>query len=175
MTFAIALAACGGSGGDIPSPTAPTGGSGGGGPAAAGMWTGTFSRPGGGTIAIRWDVTVQGAGSDAMLTGPMTLTFGANSATLPGRGVVSGNSTSGYQIGVSFQTFQTSPAMPAIPAFPNCLIFADPPGGVPFSPPYNRIAIAGFEIRFTNCHGLVDYPSPTESFLRETGQLMLTK
>jgi hypothetical protein len=166
----LAVSACGGGGGgQASSPTAPSGSGGGGSAPATGIWTGTFARPNGAApLTLRWEATA--SGSD--LLGPMTMTNGSNSITVPVRGVVGGNDSLGYDIHFTFQSTAGTH-----PAFPTCFVIGGPPTnqGAPFARPYNRIDVAGFIMRFNNCSSFVEYPPGVQGNLTETGQLTLSK
>lgn len=122
-------------------------------------------------MSVRWEVTVQ-TSPDDILTGPMTWTNAANSVTLRGRGILSGNDSRGYEIHLSVESSTGDN-----PAFPTCTIFGNPPTrqGDPFPRPYNRITATAFTVRFNSCNGFVEYPSGIQGTLQETAQLTLTK
>jgi hypothetical protein len=165
---------CGG-GSSSNSPTAPSGS--GGTSAVTGGWTGTITRPGGlGTLSLRWEAATDPA-VDYRIAGPMTLTNGGTSVTVPAQGNTAGNDRNGYSIHMSFNSElgSTSPD-PAV-----CTVRGNSAPvrqeGDPFPQPYRTISVPTFQISYSGCRGLVDtgYSSPQSNFLQENVQLSLQK
>lgn len=154
----------GGSGGDDPgSVTGPSGNSGG----LPGAWTGTIARPNGEpALNVRWELGPEVNNGN---TGPMTLTNGAVSMTVPGRASVSGNSSQGYTLHISIDA---NPG--TIAGSPNCSVRASPSGAPPpFTSPYRNISIS-LQMNYSDCQTFIQ-PPPLRNFVNEVVQLTLSK
>ena len=162
MLLAAAIGCKSGSGRSSGSPTAPTADGGG----LPGTWMGTFTRPNGQSLGVRWEI---GAATSGANIGPITLINGAASLTVPARATASGNNSIGYDLHVSISS---NPG--EVAGMPNCVVRASPPGGVVrFASPYRAFSV-GLQVIYTSCEAFIA-PPPLTNFLQETGTLTLTK
>ena len=163
VVVAAVMACKSGSGGSGGSPSAPTADGGG----LPGTWSGTLSRPNGQALTVRWQIG--SASGDGANTGPITLTNGSTSITVPARAASSGSDSIGYDLHVSINS---SPG--EVAGMPSCVVRASPTGGaVRFTAPYRTISIP-LQVFYTGCETFIP-PPPLTNFLQETGTLNLTK